>query len=189
MSDDNFISRWSKRKLAARREEVAPAPANVALAPPNVVSAPSNVVPAPSNVIPAEAGTQPPAEAKPLPSVESLTPESDFTPFMGNQVDPALRRAALKTLFKDPRYNIMDGLDVYIDDYSKPDPLPDGWLEKLNQVARLGDYRPPAPPEELTGVAAEEQKDEAEQPLVEAPAGPPADTSGPVSPSSQSKES
>jgi len=37
----------------------------------------------------------------------------------------------------------MDGLDVYIDDYSKPGPLPDGWLEKLNQVARLGEYREP----------------------------------------------
>jgi hypothetical protein len=34
----------------------------------------------------------------------------------------------------------MDGLDVYIDDYSKPDPLPEEWLGKLNQLARLGDY-------------------------------------------------
>ena len=42
-----------------------------------------------------------------------------------------------KTLFQDPHYNVMDGLDTYIDDYSKPDPLPEGWLEKMNQVARL----------------------------------------------------
>jgi hypothetical protein len=182
VSDDNFISRWSKRKHAAKRTDVAPAPASVA-------PAPANVVPVPSDVVPAQAGTQPPAEAKPLPPIESLTPESDFTPFMGGQVDPALRRAALKTLFRDPRFNVMDGLDVYIDDYSKPDPLPEGWLEKLNQVARLGDYRPPAPPEELTGAAAEGQKDEAEQPLVGAPAEPSADTSETGSPPPQSKES
>ena len=77
------------------------------------------------------------------PPVESLTPESDFTPFMNPKVDRGLRNQALKTLFSDPRYNIMDGLDVYIDDYSKPDPLPEGWLEKMTQVARLGDYQPP----------------------------------------------
>ena len=34
----------------------------------------------------------------------------------------------------------MDGLDVYIDDYSKPDPLPEGWLGKMKQMARLGDF-------------------------------------------------
>jgi hypothetical protein len=48
-------------------------------------------------------------------------------------------------LFRDPRYNLMDGLDVYIDDYSKPDPLPEGWLEKMTQTARLGEYREPEP--------------------------------------------
>jgi hypothetical protein len=54
----------------------------------------------------------------------------------------------------------MDGLDVYIDDYSKPDPLPEGWLEKMNQVARLGEYKAPveeAAPEgaQVDGAAAE----------------------------------
>jgi hypothetical protein len=61
---------------------------------------------------------------------------------MQPDVDPALRRGALKKLFGDPRFNVMDGLDVYIDDYSKPDPLPEGWLEKMTQVARLGIFRP-----------------------------------------------
>ena len=82
---------------------------------------------------------------EPLPPVESLTPESDFTPFMRPGVDPATKRAALRVLVRDPRFNVMDGLDVYIDDYTKPDPLPEGWLEKLNQVAHLGHYQPPLP--------------------------------------------
>lgn len=60
-------------------------------------------------------------------------------------VDEDTRRLAVKKLFEDPRYNVMDGLDVYIDDYSKPDPLPEGWLEKMNQVARLGVFQPAAP--------------------------------------------
>ena len=127
MSDD-FLSRWSRRKHAARRDEPLPEPAPPAAAlPASAASAP--VTPAPP----------------PLPPVESLTPESDFAPFMQAEVDPATRRDALKKLFSDPQFNVMDGLDVYIDDYSKPDPLPEGWLAKMNQVARLGDYI--APPE------------------------------------------
>ena len=80
-----------------------------------------------------DAAPSAPAEAQPLPPVESLTFESDFTAFMQPEVDPGLRRQALKTLLQDPRFNVMDGLDVYIDDYSKPDPLPEGWLEKMKR--------------------------------------------------------
>lgn len=79
-------------------------------------------------------------EEAPLPPLESLTPDSDFAPFMRKDVDPILRRQALKTLLRDPRHNVMDGLDVYIDDYSKPDPIPTEWLGQLNQMARLGDH-------------------------------------------------
>ena len=151
MSDDHFLSRWSKRKHEAKRTS-------------------QDVVPAEAGTQPPEAVTQaPPAPPEPLPPVESLTPESDFTPFMQGDVDPGLRREALKTLFRDPRYNVMDGLDVYIDDYSKPDPLPPGWLEKIAAVARLGDYRPPEPEADPPKALAEPQKIEGEQPVAELP--------------------
>ena len=55
-------------------------------------------------------------------------------------VDPGVRREALKVLLRDPRFNVMDGLDVYIDDYSKPDPLPPEWLAQMNQMKHLGHY-------------------------------------------------
>ena len=128
-NDDNFLSRWSRRKHAANKAQPEPQ----ALPQPPVEGA----VPASAAIRSSE-----PAEAptEPLPPVESLTPESDFSPFMRKDVDPGLRRQALKTLFRDPRHNIMDGLDVYIDDFSKPDPIPPEWLGKLNQMARLGDY-------------------------------------------------
>ena len=140
MSDGDFLSRWSRRKHAARAGRTEPGP-------------PREVIPpAPGSVsgVPAAAATPAvedrPDEPPPLPPVESLTPESDFTAFMRPEVDGDVRRKALKTLFQDPRYNVMDGLDVYIDDYSKPDPLPAGWLEKLEQVAFLGVVEPkPAP--------------------------------------------
>jgi hypothetical protein len=35
----------------------------------------------------------------------------------------------------------MDGLDIYIDDYSKPDPLPPGMLERMVQSDMLNLFR------------------------------------------------
>jgi hypothetical protein len=155
MSDD-FLSRWSRRKIEARKGEVVPQK--------DVIPAKAGTETTPENPSPA------PVPPEPLPPLESLTPESDFSPFMKSEVDPKVRRDALKTLFQDPRHNVMDGLDVYIDDYSQPDPLPEGWLEKLNVMAYLGDQ--PAmrkEAEEKAAKAAElELKQQEEQRLAAA---------------------
>ena len=81
----------------------------------------------------AEAQSPPPV----LPPLETLTPDSDFRPFFHPKVQESLRRAALKKLFADPRFNVMDGLDVYIDDYSRGDPLPAAMLDKLQQAQNI----------------------------------------------------
>ena len=79
------------------------------------------------------------APTAPLPPIDTLSFESDFTAFLQPTVDEALKRQAMKKLFSDPRFNVMDGLDTYIDDYSKPDPLPPGMLEQLVQGRYLFD--------------------------------------------------
>jgi uncharacterized protein DUF3306 len=106
------LRRWSQRKLQAARAaaEPAPAPAIVPVAPP----ADARVT---------ETSHVPNDEAPALPPIESLTIDSDFTAFLEPKVDEALKRKALRQLFRDPRFNVMDGLDVYIDDYSQPDPI------------------------------------------------------------------
>lgn len=96
-SDEAFLSRWSRRKEEARQ------------APPSV---------------PAEKGADPEAPLPELPPLDKLSIDSDFRPFFHPKVDEDVRRAALKKLFGDPRFNVMDGLDVYIDDYSKTEPIP-----------------------------------------------------------------
>ena len=48
-----------------------------------------------------------------------------------------VRRAALKKLFSDPRFNVMDGLDVYIDDYSKTEPIPPAMMAGLRQAQNI----------------------------------------------------
>jgi hypothetical protein len=68
-----------------------------------------------------------------LPPIESLHFDSDFTAFLRPEVDEKLKRAALKQLFRDPRFNVMDGLDTYIDDYTKADPIPTDVLAGLLQ--------------------------------------------------------
>ena len=72
-----------------------------------------------------------------LPPVDELTPQSDFSPFMHHKVDGDVRRAALKKLFSDPHFNVMDGLDTYVADYSQPDPLPAGMLAGLRQAQNI----------------------------------------------------
>ncbi len=121
---EDFLSRWSRRKVEARSDAPAPAPALPADRP---------------DPEPAGEAARSPAAKPPLPAVESLTPESDFAPFMAADVDGGVRRQALKTLFSDPRFNVMDMMDVYVDDYSKPDPIPESWMGKLEQLSRLGD--------------------------------------------------
>ena len=102
------LSRWSRRKLEAAKPTPVAAPA----------AAPA-VAPAPA--------------AAELPPVESLTLASDFTAFLRPEVDDQVRRAALKQLFRDPRFNIMDGLDTYIDDYTQADPIAPDVLADLLQ--------------------------------------------------------
>jgi hypothetical protein len=77
-----------------------------------------------------------------LPAIDSLTFESDFASFMHSKVEQGVKRAALKKLFADPRFNVMDGLDTYIDDYSIEDPIPDEMLAQLNH-ARYTLFGPP----------------------------------------------
>lgn len=146
MSEDPFLSRWSRLKKASAKASPG---SDVA---PGAQARPAAPAAVPGSTRPAHAPADPEREAAPLPPVESLTPESDFSPFMRAKVEESVKRRALKTLFQDPRFNVMDGLDVYIDDYSKADPLPEGWLEKMSQMARLGDQ--PARIEEERKAAA-----------------------------------
>jgi len=126
------VARWSRRKRDAvradeRRDVQAPGPAEVT-----------------RDTLPAAAPVAKPTTtdaiadvAPPLPPVDSLTFDSDFSVFMRPDVDPSLRRQALKKLLSDPRFNVMDGLDVYIDDYTKMEPITPEMLSRLEHAKRV----------------------------------------------------
>lgn len=139
-----FLSRWSRRKLAAvAQAEAAAQPAGAPPAPLRTHAAdPLPLAPATPDAAADAAGG---AEAQ-LPPVESLSLSSDFTAFLKEEVSEALRRKALQKLFSDPHFNRMDGLDIYIDDYSQPDPIPPEILAKLQHAREwLADAAAPGP--------------------------------------------
>ena len=132
-SEPFSLKRWSQRKRAAART----APAEI-LPPPAPQDAPV------AATVLADAAPAAIPEAAPLPPVESLTFESDYSAFMQPKIAEETKRAALRKLFSDPSFNVMDGLDIYVGDYTQSDPMPSGMLEKLSKVYAMLDPVEPA---------------------------------------------
>lgn len=139
---EGFLQRWSRRKagIATSADEVLPAvPEGAATSVSPTAVEPSPAAVAQPAAAPAVDAAAPPPEALPtFADVAALTPGADVARFMRPGVDGAVRRAALKKLFSDPHFNVMDGLDTYIDDYGKPDPLPLAMLRRMQQSVALG---------------------------------------------------
>ncbi len=142
--DSGFLSRWSRRKAqvregAAPAEPLVPPVVSTVAMPAPPAAAAVSVHPAVQPVPQATPATQAPAEPPPtLADVALLTRDSDYSRFMARSVQPDVKNAALSKLFTDPHFNVMDGLDTYIDDYGKPDPLPPGMLRQMLQAHVLG---------------------------------------------------
>lgn len=110
----SFLKRWSQLKRGLRTapdSAAAPAPSG-----PSTTHAPSQA---------------------PLPALDSLEFSSDFTAFMQADVAEGLRKAALNQLFHHEHFKVMDGLDVYIDDYHSFEPIGAALLQNLNQARGL----------------------------------------------------
>ena len=133
---EKFLSRWSRLKREVKEQS------------PDQESPPGNQPPAPRAADPDTPQPQ-------LPPLDQLTPDSDYRDFFHPKVDEKVRLAALKKLFSDPRFNVMDGLDVYIDDYSKPDPLPAAMLATLRQAQKIIAWAKETPEETEAKRAAE----------------------------------
>ena len=146
-----FFSRWSRRKAEARqspdnllKEDVVDldAPNDIQSSDVSHKNSALNDIPSPTAKLVSKApqprdqspSAEKHAQQNPLPSmsdVQNLTPESDFSPFMSSEVAPEVKNAAMKKLFADPHFNVMDRMDVYIDDYGQPDPIPKAMLRQL----------------------------------------------------------
>ena len=141
---DGFLSRWARRKAEAKTgvpaPEAMPAPSAAEGArDPLLPTAPAAPATAPTRPATTAATAAPESAALPtLEDVARLTKESDFSPYVARDVDASVRNAAMKKLFSDPHFNVMDGLDTYIDDYGKPSPIPPSMLRRMYQASALG---------------------------------------------------
>lgn len=177
MSEDGFLSRWSRRKRAAEAgqpmaEPGAP-PASPPAAPP--VAATRADAPVPE---------EPPFDPASLPPIESLTVESDFGAFLRKGVPAALRHAALRKAWSlDPAIRDFVGPADYAWDYNAPDGVPGFGLELPGDVRRMAarvlglDHEErreglPAPAAETAAEVANAPEAVALQPPVPAEPGP-----------------
>jgi hypothetical protein len=131
---DGFLSRWSRRKVDVREGRPLDEPK------PNLEVAPGKRAPMVAQLAVPESAASQDATPAPSPSLvdaQQLTPESDFKGFMARGVAPEVKNAAMKKLFADPHFNVMDRMDVYIDDYGLPDPLPMAMLRQMSSAKTL----------------------------------------------------
>lgn len=129
---DGFLSRWSRLKSETKGENpAAPAPDPAPQPPPTATAAP-------------EDDASPPE----LPAIESLTRESDFSPFLRAGVPEDLRRAALSRLWaSDPLFTQPEVFDLHMEDYNAH-PLGEvvrtAWKVGQGIVDQLADATDPA---------------------------------------------
>jgi hypothetical protein len=141
---DGFLGRWSQRKQAVREGKPVEEPPSAAPA----AEAPPMPAVVQGTAVPPQALAEPVAPPPTLQDVQALTPQSDFQRFVAPDVDPEVKHAAMRKLFSDPHFNVMDGMDVYIDDYNTPNPMPASMLRKMASAHFLGlveEEKEPAP--------------------------------------------
>ncbi|MDH3899701.1 MAG: DUF3306 domain-containing protein [Gammaproteobacteria bacterium] len=101
---EDFLARWSRRKLDARGADTeAPGNEPLAVTPPE---------------LPAAEPERELTDAD-MPPIETLGEDSDFSPFLSPGVSDNLRQKALRKLFSHPAYNITDGLNDYDEDFTQ----------------------------------------------------------------------
>ena len=162
MSDgDGFLRRWARRKLEVKQgRAVEPQPQHQPELPHRPEAAgPSHAIASADPVTQAAPAEQPQEPPPTLDDVKALTPDSDYTRFAAADVAPEVKNAAMKKLFADPRYNVMDGMDVYTGDYSRPDPMPSAMLRQLAGARFLGLF------DQEEEQAAREARDVADNPI------------------------
>jgi hypothetical protein len=151
--DDGFLSRWSKRKAEVRQQEQAKPVAEPA---------------------PPPAAEEEEIDLATLPSIDSLTVDSDFSVFLKKGVPLALRNAALRKLWlTEPSVVNYKALVEYNWDFTAPgygDLLPTDNIAKMAQQVFSGFSQAPKPevaPQETP--QAEAAEDPAPQPALPAP--------------------
>lgn len=145
---NGFFSRWSQRREQVAAEEAALAnqttAEKIAESTPTTTVDPAIVEPAAITPNAQDALPRPDEDpnriltAEDLPNPEEIEIGGSFAKFMGANVDPAAKTAALRALWKQPHFNEIDGLLEYALDYSnQPKLTPEVSAELAQKVFRF----------------------------------------------------
>jgi len=155
---DSWLGRWSRRKAEAGKaarpstgHKARPEPSPVSASPRETKEEAAEAAPAgpPTAAGGSESasgeteaaacharGPEANDETARLPSIETLSYDSDFKPYLASGVPEGLRREALRKLWRsDPVLANLDGLNDYDEDYSLIGKLPQA-VDTLFQVGR-----------------------------------------------------
>ncbi|MDB5874681.1 MAG: hypothetical protein JWQ07_4123 [Ramlibacter sp.] len=167
---EGFLGRWSKRKLDVKQGkevEAEPLPSPQPSPAGGRGSDETGIPPSPPRGEGRGEGPVDPPLPPTLEDAQALTPASEFKRFAAADVTPEVKNAAMKKLFADPRYNVMDGLDVYTGDYSQPDPIPPSMLRQLASAKFLGLFDREEKEEAAAAAAAQQARDVADNPTLQ----------------------
>jgi uncharacterized protein DUF3306 len=134
--DENFLARWSSRKLASR----TPAAASEAPQRPREDGVENAAVAAPAKDAAMPAPTPPDQSFDPaqLPPLDSIGADTDITAFLRREVPPELTRAALRRAWtSDPAIKNFVGLVENGWDFNDPTAMPGFGPITPEEVARL----------------------------------------------------
>jgi hypothetical protein len=126
MSEEDFLTRWSRRKREVAKAEQAP-------------TAPAPDAPAKAPEATASGKIEAEFDPASLPPVESINVLSDVTAFLRDGVPAELTRAALRRVWTaDPAIRDFVGLAENAWDFTDPDAMPGfGPLEATDEVRRM----------------------------------------------------
>ena len=148
-----FLQRWARRKTE-QGTAAAALPLDTATTRPEVAGE-----------------VTPPAPT--LADVTALLADADYSRFIAPDVDAGVRRAAMKKLFAEPHFNVMDGLDIYIADYNIASPVSAAMLAgfahastTLNPLAAWQSVTDPSPGTDLPNPPSAEREISAVGPVV-----------------------
>ncbi|MDB5920114.1 MAG: hypothetical protein JWR40_4348 [Massilia sp.] len=136
MPNEGFLKRWSRLKAAPeapQTREALPTPAELPTHAPHA-SQSAHALPVAGAPHTSATETSP---ATPLPTLADaamLNADSDYAAFVARGVDADVRRLAMKKLFADPHFNLVDGLDIYMGDYNLPSPVSPAMLASLTHA-------------------------------------------------------
>jgi len=168
--DEGFLSRWNRRKAAARTATEAPPPEAAIEAPRVADAAPPAPVPPGDAAAPDMLRDEPPDEETRAAwiaqlenvDLETLNYKDDFTVFLRSWVPQALRNRALKRLWRTSDvFEVLDGLNDYDEDYSVV-PAAVGSIKSDWKVGRgFATEKPQAPEKIAEAEAADAGADDA----------------------------